>query len=401
MTIVLRRPRSLLRSLILLAGIVATGGAAFAQSAACQRYRAELASLGQGGSQAAAAAQRQRAEISRMMGYFRSIGCDRDPYNFFGSPPPECGAIAQRIRTMEANYASIVAHADPYGDVEGRRRQLLAAIEQACQPREATDGPRGLFESLFGGQIRRRPEIDEGLTDSGQVDPGQDAERPRRALGGRKVVCVRACDGFFFPLDTLPDGQDSADDLCQALCPNAQASAFYMPPGGDIENAVSAGGRPYTQLASASKYKKSFDASCSCKKEGDSWSEALARAEEMIARRRGDIVVTAQKSEELSRPKVEAPAPPRGKEKPKRGEKAAASAPPAPPPGEASASRPEVDGGESAPTAGNESAGIGPQVIEGPRVVGRGDGQRREVTSEGGARRTVRSLPVPGEARTP
>lgn len=333
-----------------------------------------------------------------MTGYYRSIGCDRDPFNFFGSPPPECGAIAQRIRMMEANYAALAAQGDDSGgDVDARRQQLLAAIQQTCQPQRdaAVERPRGLLESLFGGQSRRAPGVDE---DRGQADEGDDGDRPARALGGRKVVCVRACDGFFFPLSNLPDGREGADSLCQALCPNTEAAAYYMPPSGEIENAVSSGGKPYAQLANASKYKKSFDASCSCKKADESWAQALARAEDMIDRRRDDIVVTAQKAEELSRPKLDA-APSRPKDKPKKGEKAAAApnaAPvPASPSGDNPESQAEAESGEAAPTASRESAGIGPQSIEGTKVLGRGDGQKRDVTSAGGAKRTVRTL-TPG-----
>lgn len=390
-----KHPRTLLRSAVLFVGLVATSAAAFAQSAACQRYRAELASLGRGGGgQVTAAAQRQRAEIGRMTAYYRSTGCDRDPFAFFGGPPPECTAIAQRIRMMEANYATLAAQADESGeDVAARRQQLQAAIQQTCQP----ERPRGLLEELFGAPPRARPPEEDRRARDASDDEG---ERPGRAVGGRKVVCVRACDGFFFPLSTQPEGRESADTMCQALCPNTEASAFYMPPSGEIENAVSSGGKPYTQLANASKYKKTFDAACACKRDGTSWVEALARAEEMIDRRRDDLVVSAQKAEELSRPKAEAPAAAaaRGKEKPKPAAKTAAvpaptpGSPPTAPAQTAPAAGADLDGGESAPTASRDSAGIGPQSIEGARVLGRADGQRREITSESGAKRTVRTL---------
>ena len=66
--------RSILALCVPLAGLVAAE-AAQAQSAACQRYRAELAALERGGGwRAAGAAQRQRVEIARMIGYFHSIG---------------------------------------------------------------------------------------------------------------------------------------------------------------------------------------------------------------------------------------------------------------------------------------------------------------------------------------
>src|SRR4051812_3716955 len=64
-----------------LAGLFATGEAARAQSAACQRYRAELASLGSGGSRMLGAAHQQRAEIARMSGYYHSSGCSQGGFS--------------------------------------------------------------------------------------------------------------------------------------------------------------------------------------------------------------------------------------------------------------------------------------------------------------------------------
>ncbi|HEY8566453.1 MAG TPA: DUF2865 domain-containing protein [Beijerinckiaceae bacterium] len=362
--------RSLGLSMALLASFLV--GEAAAQGAACQRYRAELASLDRSGGrsqQMAAAAQRQRAEIARLMGYSRSIGCDRGPFILFGGPPPaECGSIAQRLRAMEANYASLLAQSD--GGVEARRRALLAAVEQACDPRG------NFFERLFNGGPALRP-------DDGLEAPLPDDEP--RARGGSQVVCVRTCDGSFFPLANNPGGRGGAEEMCQALCPNAPMAVYRKSPDGDIEQALSIKGEPYSALPAALKFRKGFDASCSCRAPGQSWAEALARAEEMIERRRGDILVSAQKAEELSRAKP--PAPPREA----RGGRLSAPAK-LPASDEAEAAALEASGA-AAPTASHESAGIGPSSIETERPLPRGEGQTRSVTTSEGARRTVRVVP--------
>jgi hypothetical protein len=252
-------------------------GVAVGQTPECHRYRAELASLGRNPA-SGAAVQQQRHEIARLSAYYHSIGCGGVRFLFFGGPPPECGAIAQRITMMQASLARLASSAEAYGS-EARRRQLAAAVQQACNPtREA----------------------------SRNDDDDDEKASPRRHGGGR-LVCVRACDGFFFPLHNLPDnGRSDADDMCQALCPAAKAAAYRMPsgPDADLAQAVSLQGKRYTRLAAAFKYQKSFDPSCSCRKEGQSWAEALQTAEKMIDRDRGDILVTARKAEELSRPKL-------------------------------------------------------------------------------------------------
>jgi hypothetical protein len=269
-------PPIIRHALALTAALLAMGGSAFAQSA-CQRYRAELASLGRGGSRNdAGAAMRLRGEIGRMMGYYHSIGCDRGSFLFF-SAPPECGAIAARIRSMQATYAELASRAYSHDGGEARRAALRATIGRVCREEDAERKTR---------QAARR-----------------ELEEPRR-LGGARVICVRGCDGFFFPLDSWPAGRTSEDQLCQALCPGAEAAAYRMPTDGDIREAVSFRGKPYVRLANAFKFEKTRDASCSCKPEGKTWAQALQTAERMIERHRGDMIVTAAKAEELSRPKL-------------------------------------------------------------------------------------------------
>jgi hypothetical protein len=306
--------RHLLRSVLAFAALLVAGEAALAQSATCQRYRAELASLDRGGGRQAAA-DRQRVEIARLSGYYRSIGCERGPFAMFGgSAPPECGSIAQRIQQLEANYAAIANQPGDAGGTEVRRRELQAAIDQTCAVGQPEAGPRGFFESLFGAP-RGRVQEDPGAL------PPDIAEQPEgeRPLGGGRLVCVRSCDGFFFPLSTAPGGRQSADEMCLALCPGAEATAFSMSGSDDaLSRAVSLHGKPYTSLPNAFRYQKAFDESCSCKKEGQNWAQILRQAEGMLDQKRGDILVTAQKSEELSRPKAAQP-PPRARRPPPTG----------------------------------------------------------------------------------
>lgn len=286
----------LFRVATVVASVLATGGAAWAQSA-CQRYRAELASLGRGGGASqsyAAEAQRQRYEISRLAGYYSSIGCNQEQqFSFFGDGrPPECGAIAARIRSMQASYSAVAGRADADdGASEARRRELRGLVQSACAQEDA---------------LRRQREAEQRRVREERVQKVSEDEddRPRRVGSGR-TVCVRTCDGSFFPLSAEPD-RGRENELCQALCPGTEAIAFKMPQGGDAEisQAVSLKGKPYIRLANAFKFQKSFDSSCACKKDGESWAQLLQKAESMIERRPGDLIVTAQKAEELSRPKL-------------------------------------------------------------------------------------------------
>ena len=158
---------------------------------------------------------------------------------------------------------------------------------------------------------------------------------------------------------------------------------------------ISLRGRPYASLPMAFKFQKSFDGACACKKDGETWATLLRRAEGMLDQKRGDLIVTAQKAEELSRPKpVPAQAPPK-KPDPKKPADAAAAE------DQAAA----AESGAAAPTASQESAGIGPKSIETGRVIPKGEGVQREVADPSGTRKAVRVIapniiPVP-EARRP
>jgi hypothetical protein len=103
--------------------------------------------------------------------------------------------------------------------------------------------------------------------------------------------------------------------------------------------------------------------------------------------------VTAEKSDELSRPKTApapAPAPAPGKDKKTADRKAS----------EAAESQEAAEQAAAAPTASRESSGIGPQSIETSKVVGTAEGPKKEVSAGNGTKRTVRMI-APGVIPVP
>ena len=115
------------------------------------------------------------------------------------------------------------------------------------------------------------------------------------------MVCVRACDGGFFPVPYVGD-RDLLAEICQALCPHAETQLYSMPFGGTIEDSVSMSGLPYASLANAGKFEQAVDQNCSCRRKDQSWAEALAGIEARLQRHSGDILVTPEISEQMSRP---------------------------------------------------------------------------------------------------
>jgi hypothetical protein len=115
---------------------------------------------------------------------------------------------------------------------------------------------------------------------------------PATRLASRRPVCVRLCDGFFFPVSSFsgrgPIASEKAN--CAALCPDAPAALYFLPAGSDkIEDAVSASGRRYTALPVSLRYRTTLDSACACRRAiGENppyWQDPTLR--------KGDAVMTA------------------------------------------------------------------------------------------------------------
>jgi hypothetical protein len=380
-----------------LAAFFVVPAASLAQTPQCDAWRGELSRIersggGGGDPRAAQAARRVGAELGRAQAAFSGMQCDGAWV--FQSPPPQCFALRNQIGQLRGQYAALQQQA---GGSEGRRQALIGAINDNCRAGVyrtepiAPQQPRTLFEALFGVPDRPAPPRGMPGLDEGPVDPILDESR-EPSWGSGRPVCVRTCDGFFWPLANSPGGREGQEEMCRALCPAAETEVFYMQGDGNIENATRRGGGSYAGLANAGRYLKQFDASCSCRRQGQSWAQALADAEVMLERRRGDVIVTEQRAEELSRARTAQPTAASRREAQRRQQAAAETAPTAPASivaADAAAARALEAAGRSAPTAGTDSSGIGPSNL-GSGLVSANQGERREIVSSSGEKRTVR-----------
>jgi len=358
------------------AGAVFVGRVSAQQlSADCERLRVAIAdaSRGDSGGQYQAAADRQRAELDRTVAYAKSIGCDRRQFLFFGAaPPPQCGEINGQVGRMRANLDELQQRA---GGGPGGRGDLIARFSAQCtagqQPQpQPQQQPANFLDAIFG-TIARQP------SDVQTLPLNPDQPDSNEAQAGSKAVCVRTCDGSFFPVSySASQGRlGGLEDMCRALCPNADVALYTYPPSGQIEQAVSLNGAKYMDSPNALKYRTSLDPTCSCKRKGESWAEALAGAEAKLGREsKGDVFVTPEKSLELSRPRFDA--------------KAKAKATPA-----AQTADPAVDAlSQQAATISREASGIAGGEAQTGAKYGEGQGQTTESVGPDGVKRKVRII---------
>ncbi|MCF6200042.1 MAG: DUF2865 domain-containing protein [Hyphomicrobiaceae bacterium] len=94
--------------------------------------------------------------------------------------------------------------------------------------------------------------------------------------GTYRTMCVRTCDGFFFPVSfSTTKGRMKKDaNLCASRCGAAPARLYYYAnPGSDIKDMVSYKGKQkYKNLKNAFLFTKKFVADCRCKPEP--WTKA-------------------------------------------------------------------------------------------------------------------------------
>ena len=274
------------------------------ESPYCANLRAQIARAGADARarRYRSAADTQRNEYNKLTARGRALGCNRETIPFFSEPlPAECGGLNARINALRNNIAAFERGASD----DSQRQALSARYDAECRtPTGVRHGPKNFFEELFGLDASEDPP---GMAPSRGVAPtdeeGEGADgRPR---GGSMAICVRDCDGGFFPV-SYSAGRSNLDDLeklCRTLCPNASVRLYTRSQWRGLETAVSIDGEPYAGHPNALKFQSRFDASCGCKPPEKSWSEALAEAESILAERnKKDHLVTDAQAEEMSRP---------------------------------------------------------------------------------------------------
>jgi hypothetical protein len=280
----------------------------------CPRLEAQLASIDRGGGSGDPAkeeqirryqdaASKQQSELDRVTSQAKRMGCDSSGFfSLFTGQSAQCGPVNNQIQQMRANLDQIMTSLERLrgggGERDNQRRSVLLALAQNnCGPQYANvapPGPASFLQNLFGGNLGNPGA-------SGMPGPDMGPQS-----GTYRTVCVRSCDGFYFPISfaTVPARFPDDEKTCKALCPAAEANLYsYRNPGEDMSSAVSTNGQPYSSSPNAFHYRQEFNPSCSCKAAGQTWSDALKSIDDKAAaEQQGDIIVTEESAKKMSRP---------------------------------------------------------------------------------------------------
>lgn len=243
----------------------------------CTELKAQLANASTGaGSSAnyrryARAAEKQTQQINKVRSDLKQFGCASGSFLILGGRnAAACAKLSAAHTKMRANLAALERKRDSYAQRANKqaKRQIQAALKaNDCDGKRAAIQAAAL-RGLEGSQRQdksRSPGLVAILGDSGgKVSPrplsGRIVVEPKSSRGGNyRTLCVRTCDGFFFPISSSAWSSDFARDerTCQMMCPGTQTELyFHSALGQESEDMVSARTRePYSALPNAFAYR--------------------------------------------------------------------------------------------------------------------------------------------------
>ncbi|KAB2920104.1 MAG: DUF2865 domain-containing protein [Hyphomicrobiaceae bacterium] len=208
------------------------------------------------------------------------------------------------VRVLVASLAGLAfwlpepASAQGYPFAYRQPRPFLGAINPYAYPYGIHS-----YRPSYGSPYWSRP-------DAYELGGGAQPTAPYAHSGTYRTLCVRLCDGYYFPISFATSRGGLADDAdkCSASC-GSQARLFYYPnPGGDIETMTDLTGMAYSELPNAFKYRKTLVGGCQCRPEP--WSEAeLTRHRRYAQEQKGEQKGGAELAASTARRTVHADTP--------------------------------------------------------------------------------------------
>ncbi|UXN57289.1 DUF2865 domain-containing protein [Phyllobacterium zundukense] len=261
---------------------------AHAAPAACATMQRQLvaASSGRSVSQKnSPLVQRQALQLQQMRAKASNAGCGG--FLFSRGNPALCKRYAQTIDAMSAKLARLQNPGERSGSAQPSRQQILASMAaRGCNDRVASTGKNNdssnvrrktLLEVLFGTQSDEQKPAPKIIVKR-QLD---EREAYRKATAapetlaatyegtepsvngvvkkGFRTICVRTCDGYYFPISfsTKPKYFARDQNACSAMCPVGNAKLYYHAvPEQESDAMISvADNKPYSELPNAFNYR--------------------------------------------------------------------------------------------------------------------------------------------------
>ncbi|MCV9996829.1 DUF2865 domain-containing protein [Pararhizobium sp. YC-54] len=247
-------------------------------SAVCERLNARLASLPKIVASNAnlrdytGAISRQNLDLRQARSDLRRMGCSSDSVLIVGGPNEgACESLAGEISQMEMDLQTLKARRQTLVTGSGSeiaRRRILAALDVNRCFEEQDEVVSAAVEEpeTHRNILKDLPPIGEDYLDMRDSNDVSDFTTPDDGFapsddypGSLRTLCVRTCDGAFFPIssDASPADFPRDAEACQRRCPGTETALYYHALATEeTDQMVSAAtGEPYADLPSAFAYK--------------------------------------------------------------------------------------------------------------------------------------------------
>lgn len=187
---------------------------------------------------------------------------------------------------------------------------LAAQVAAMTEPAMA----QSLLQQLFGFGAQSRQSAERRLLPpstlyrdaplrsrswSGFSDEDADASSHQSLGGGLRAVCVRTCDGYYWPIEesVTYSGLDAAARRCKASC-STEARLFYHEKSDtDVAAMIDLAGQRYDSLSHAFLYREKLMEGCTCKPAPWTAASRLRHAEYLVTMLRAQAEQEAREAE--------------------------------------------------------------------------------------------------------
>lgn len=211
----------------------------------------------------AAAISRQNLDLRQARSERRRAGCGAGSVLVFGTPADDtCQGLDAVIEQMTANLDDLKARRQSLvsGGDDANRRRILAALDinRCAEEQDKVLQAAASEPETHRNILKDLPPIRESIL-SDQADMQNFALPGSNDTGALRTMCVRTCDGAFFPISSNATPADFQRDAetCSHRCPGAETSLYYHAMATEeSDQMISAStGEPYIDLPTAFAYK--------------------------------------------------------------------------------------------------------------------------------------------------
>ncbi len=247
---------------------------------------------------------RQKREMKKVQADLRRLGCSSGSIIVIGGANAKhCRLLEKTIGRMQKNLRALEAQkrklVSPSVSASERRRIQASLQANGCNGlRDATAAhtekarkPEKLAYSAVAEPEKTRAPTNKGASGYQVASLGGAGK-----FGNFRTVCVRTCDGGFFPISSNASSSDFGRDaqVCSMMCPGISTELFYHSVASQESSAMVSAfdGAPYETRPFAYRYRNvgtDNSQSCSC--------NFSAYYREMLRRETGTVLKNPQQTE--------------------------------------------------------------------------------------------------------